>query len=41
MQQGMAEGTQQAMYLMPQSAQHSYGPLLLGTACSVRLLSVA
>lgn len=41
MQQGMAEGTQQAMYLMPQSAQHSYGPLLVGAACSVRLLDVA
>ncbi|EIE26704.1 hypothetical protein COCSUDRAFT_11853 [Coccomyxa subellipsoidea C-169] len=40
MQQGMAEGMQQPLFLMPQTALHSYGPPLQGTACTVCLLSV-
>lgn len=41
MQQGMAEGMQQPLFLMPQTAQHSYGPPLQGNAVSICLLSVA
>lgn len=40
MQQGMAEGMQQPLFLMPETAQHSYGPPLQGNACNVRLLTV-
>lgn len=40
MQQGMAEGMQQPLFLMPETAQHSYGPPLQGNACTVRLLTV-
>ena len=40
MQQGMAEGTAQALYLVPRSALHSYGPRLAGGACTLRLLEV-
>jgi hypothetical protein len=40
MQQGMAEGMQQPLFLMPQTALHSYGPPLRGDAVLVRLLSV-
>ena len=41
MQQGMAEGAAQPMYLVPRSALHAYGPLLAGGPCSLRLLEVA
>ncbi|KAK9916719.1 hypothetical protein WJX75_006211 [Coccomyxa subellipsoidea] len=41
MQQGMAEAMQQPLFLMPQTAQHSYGPPLQGNAVSICLLSVA
>ncbi len=40
MQQGMAEGAAQALYLVPRSALHSYGPRLAGGACTLRLLEV-
>lgn len=40
MQQGMAEGAAQALYLVPRSALHSYGPRLAGGACMLRLLEV-
>ena len=39
MQQGMAEGRQQAVFLMPRSAAHTYGPPLQSTCCLLRLLS--
>jgi hypothetical protein len=39
MQQGMAEGRQQAVFLMPRSAVHRYGPPLQSTCCLLRLLS--
>jgi hypothetical protein len=41
MQQGMAEGMQQSLFLMPQTALHSYGPPLKADVALVRLLSVA
>jgi len=39
MQQGMAEGGQQQVFLMPRSAAHTYGPPLQSACCLLRLLA--
>ncbi|KAK9809996.1 hypothetical protein WJX72_003097 [[Myrmecia] bisecta] len=38
MQQGMAEGTRQSWYLVPQSVQHEYGPEMQASCCVIRVL---
>ena len=38
MQQGLADGARQDVFLMPQAAQHEYGPPLHANVCIVRLL---
>lgn len=40
MQQGLADGARENLFLMPQSAQHEYGPPLHANVCVVRLLEV-
>lgn len=37
-QQGMAGAVKQAVFLMPQTAKHSYGPELHSCTCVVKLL---
>ena len=39
MQQGIAEGGQQQVFLMPRSAAHTYGPPLQSACCMLRLLA--
>ena len=39
MQQGMAEGGQQPVFIMPRSAQHTYEPPLQSACCLIRLLA--
>ena len=41
MQQGMAEGAKQQVFLMPRSAAHSYGPPLQSACCLLRLLQAS
>lgn len=40
MQQGMAEGMQQPLYLMPRTALHSYGTPLKANVALVSLLGI-
>ena len=40
MQQGLADAARENLFLMPQSAQHEYGPPLHANVCVVRLLEV-
>ncbi len=41
MQQGMAEGAKQQVFLMPRSAAHTYGPPLQSACCLLRLLQAS
>lgn len=37
-QQGLADGARQPIFLMPPTAQHEYGQPLQANACVIRLL---
>ncbi|CAK0734996.1 hypothetical protein CVIRNUC_000513 [Coccomyxa viridis] len=39
MQQGMAEGGKQPVFIMPRTAAHTYGPPLQSACCLIRLLA--
>ena len=39
MQQGMAEGGKQPVFIMPCTAVHTYGPPLQSACCLIRLLA--
>ena len=39
MQQGMAEGGKQPLFIMPRTTAHTYGPPLQSACCLIRLLS--
>ena len=40
MQQGLADGARQDVFLMPRGVQHEYGPPLHANVCIVQLLEV-